>query len=123
MNLLKETKKVMSWSGYTIDDIAWVGCDSFRIPIDVFIKCADTKYDNGFGAPEVAQDLVIVLRDGSWMERTEYDGRERWDLKSTPRMPDEVWDGAVALTVRQVDGASCGWENLGVLCALAERGE
>lgn len=122
MNLLKETKKAMSRSGYTIDDIAWVGCDSFRIPTDVFIERADTEYDNGIGAPEVAQDLVIVLRDGSWMERAEYDGSEWWSLKRTPRMPDEVWGGAVSLTVRQVDGASCGRENLGELCALAERG-
>lgn len=122
MNLLEETKKVMSLSGYTIDDIAWIGCDSFRIPTDVFIERADTEYDNGFGEPEVAQDLVIVLRDGSWMKRAEYGGTEWWSLKRTPRMPDEVWDGAVALTVRQVDGASCGRENLCKLCTLADRG-
>lgn len=123
MNLLEETKRVMSEQGYTFDDIAWVGCDVFRIPVDVFAERADTEYNSGFGAPEVAQDLVIVLRDGSWMERAEYDGSEWWDLKRIPRMPDAVWDGVVALTVRQVDGASCGWENLGKLCALAERGE
>ena len=122
MNLLEETKRVMSEQGYTFDDIAWVGCDVFRIPVDVFAERADTEYDSGFGAPEVAQDLVIVLCDGSWMERDEYDGSERWKLKRTPSMPNSVWDGRVALTVGQVEDARCGWETLHRLCALAERG-
>src|SRR5690606_13822649 len=48
-----------------------------------------TDYDNGYGWQEIAQDLVLV-GDGFWIERSEYDGAEGWDFKSSPRKPDKL---------------------------------
>lgn len=122
MNLLDETKNVLVDNGKSLEDIAWVGCDDFRIPIDAFLKAADTEYLNGFGAQEVAMDLIVVLRDGSWLERKEYDGSEWWEFKSEHVMPEKEWNGSVALTVNQVDGP-VGWKTLEDLCILADRGQ
>ena len=42
------------------------------------------NYDNGYGGQEVAADLVIVFKDGSWLERHEYDVAEGWGYSKTP---------------------------------------
>ena len=41
------------------------------------------EYDCGYGHQEVAEDLVVV-GNGWWLERSEYDGAEGWDFKSMP---------------------------------------
>lgn len=123
MNLLEETEAILTENGRSLGDIAWVGCHEFRISTDDFLKAADTEYDAGFGSPKVAEDLLVVLGDGSWLERNEYDGSEWWEFKGVPRTPERVWGGAVALTVNQVEGSRCGWESLASLCLLAERGQ
>lgn len=119
INLLDETIQELADHGKTLEDVLWVGGEHFTIPMESFVAAADTEYNCGFGAPEVAQDLVIVLKDGSWLERADYDGSEWWEFKKSPRMPGHEWDGEIALTVRQADGASCGWEDLRKLCVLA----
>lgn len=48
-----------------------------------------TTYDSGYGKSEVAEDLVIV-GDGWWLERNEYDGAEWWEYKETPKQINEV---------------------------------
>lgn len=123
MNLLEETKEALKDNGYSLKDVDWVGCWAFRIPMEAFIEAADVEYDEGFGSPKVAEDLVVALKDGSRLERAEYDGSEWWEFRERPGKPNTVWDGAVALTVNQVDGSRCGWESLAKLCALAERDE
>jgi len=40
------------------------------------------EYDSGYGSQEVYG--TIVFKDGSWLERGEYDGSEWWDYKSCP---------------------------------------
>ena len=77
-NLKDETLDYMSYRQKTVEDIDWVGGDDFSIPVDVFFELADTMYDSGFGAAEVAQDLKIVFKDGSAFIRDEYDGAESW---------------------------------------------
>ena len=39
-------------------------------------------YDAGFGSQELYG--YVVFNDGSWLERYEYDGSERWEYKETP---------------------------------------
>ncbi len=51
----------------------------------MFLESLNFNYDNGFGS----QDLfgVVWFKDGSWLERYEYDGSESWVLKRTPDIP------------------------------------
>ena len=88
MNLLKETKTELKMHGKSLKDIKWVGCDEFTIPLENFVACADKEYDGGFGAQEVATDIVVV-GDNWWLERHEYDGSEWWEYKELPQKPSE----------------------------------
>ena len=86
MNLLKETKRELKEHGKSLKDINWVGCDEFTIPLENFVACADEEYDDGYGAQEVATDIVVV-GENWWLERHEYDGSEWWEYKELPHKP------------------------------------
>ena len=75
MNLKKETMRIMKEHHKTPRDIIWVGCRDFQIPIDQFWKLADVEYNNSFGSPKVAQDLVVVGEDW-YLQRNDYDGMD-----------------------------------------------
>lgn len=102
-NLLKETKDKLKIYGHTIKDIEWVGCRDYQIPLELFLRLADEEYSDGFGAQEVATDLLVV-GDSWWLERHEYDGSEWWEYKSLPQKPKEI------KTVKKVVGDL--WETL-----------
>lgn len=80
-NLLKETIEVLKEHGKTLKDIEWIGSEDGYITLETFKKLADTYYDAGYGAAEVAQDLLIVGKD-FYMTRGEYDGSEWWNYHS-----------------------------------------
>ena len=88
MNLKKETIDMLSAHGKTQSDVKWAGCYSFSIPLSLFWELADQEYDDDYGAPEVAQDLIVVGND-FWLERHEYDGSEWWEYKELYRMPEK----------------------------------
>lgn len=46
----------------------------------------DFEYDAGYGIMNV--DGFIAFKDGTWMERREYDGSEWWEYKDMPRYED-----------------------------------
>ncbi len=74
-------------------EVAWVGTDDgeYAISWEEFLKIADIEYDSGFGLAYIPTELVVVFKDGSWLERHEYDGSESWVFKSAPvREPDSV---------------------------------
>lgn len=104
-NLKDETLKVLREHGKSPLDILWIGGDDFTIPEALFWRLADRGYDDGYGAPEVAQDLVIV-GDDWWLERSEYDGAEEWDYKTLPTRPKEQ------RVVKRVIARDIGWETL-----------
>lgn len=85
-NLLQETIECLKEHGKTFDDVIWVGSrdGEFSIPPAEFIRISDIEYDSGFGAQEIADDLVIVGVD-FWLERHEYDGSEWWEFKTVPQ--------------------------------------
>ena len=57
--------------------------------IEKFIDdLGNIDYSSGFGSQELFG--YVVYKDGSWLERYEYDGSERWANKSCPCEPD--WD-------------------------------
>lgn len=88
-NLKYETIKILSKYDKMPQDIKWVGCNSFKIPIEEFWKLSDRNYDAGYGHAEVASDLVIVGSDW-WLERHEYDGSEWWEYKELPQEPEKI---------------------------------
>ena len=105
-NLLIETERVLKLQGKTLSDVVWVGCTDFQIPINRFVECANQEYDSGYGAPEVATDLLVVGSD-FWLERHEYDGQEWWEYKELPEMPHETRN------IRRVMGGI--WDTLELL--------
>lgn len=85
MNLLLETVSVLVSNNKTIADIEWIGSSdgAFAITWDEFVLIANQEYDSGYGAQEVATDLVVVGVTW-WIERHEYDGSEWWEFKELP---------------------------------------
>lgn len=81
-NLLNETKEVLERHGKTLKDIVWIGGMDFYTKSN-FKEILSIDYDNGFGAQEIAYDLLVVGND-FWLEREEYDGQEGWVHKSFP---------------------------------------
>ena len=64
-NLLKETKEAIKKSGHKIEDILFIGSEKsgHSCTWEEFEKLADVEYDGGYGASEVAQDLIIVFKE------------------------------------------------------------
>lgn len=89
MNLKNETIELLHKNGKTEKDVRWVGTTEFTIPVHLFWKLADQKYDSGYGAQEVAKDLIVV-GDEFWLERNDYDGAEWWEYKEFPHMSLEM---------------------------------
>lgn len=94
MNLLEETRKILERHGYRFSQIEWavIGMDDYPVkkyrylpPLHVerdlerFLKEIDFDYDDGFGGQYVFGKIMLV--DGSWVERAEYDGSEWWEYK------------------------------------------
>lgn len=92
MNLLKETLEDIKNSRHEIADIIFIGSQEsgYSCTWPEFEKLADKEYDDGFGAQEVASDLIIVFSDGMKMWRHEYDGSESWAYYTNFKMPENV---------------------------------
>ena len=88
MNLLKETKQKLNMLGKNLEDIEWFGSPAYGYSDDIslFKNLSNIDYDDGFGAQEVAKDLVIVGKD-FWLDRKEYDGSEWYEEHSSFTIP------------------------------------
>lgn len=108
MNLFKETDETLDEQGYDWSDVKWVGSPDIKFPtVNEFIKVAKaTEFEDGYGAQEIPFDLVIMLKDGTWFERHEYDGSEWWDYIKRPSEPSVVINHIDRLT-----DDSCMWES------------
>lgn len=109
-NLKEETIGIINKNGYSVDDVTWVGNGDFEIPLDRFWELADREYDSGFGSEEVATDIVVAMKDGSWLERHECDGSEWWEFKRSPQRPSKVLHGVFAVMRSQAPRDSWGYE-------------
>jgi hypothetical protein len=114
MNLLKETLNDIKESGNTIEDIVFIGSEDsgHSCTWDEFVILADHEYDSGYGAQEVADDLIIVFKNGSKMWRHEYDGSEWWQYSKPFTRPENKLP-IKHLFVWQIDGI--GWKSLNEL--------
>lgn len=83
-NLVSETIGAVARTNATP---VWVGSrdGTYAMPWSEFCeKFADLGYDSGYGGQEIADDLVVMLEDGSWLSRGEYDGSEWWRHNQAP---------------------------------------
>ena len=87
MDLLDETALVLTMIERTQRDVAFVEFDE-EGPVatwEAFAKAArGLFYDNGYGSQEVLPSLRIAFKDGTWLERREYDGSEWWEHAVPP---------------------------------------
>ena len=111
MNLLTETIQDIKDSGHSVKDVTFVGSSDgeYSCSWEEFKRLADRDYDSGYGAPEVATDLIIAFTDGSTMWRSEYDGSERWEFSAPFVKPDQ---SKPIETLFSADRGSVGWDTL-----------
>lgn len=87
-NFGEETTDILVRYDYTVDDIDWIGNRAFEIPIHEFFDVArHTNYYAGYGSAAMPLDIIIVMKNGNWLERSEYDGSEWWRLVQVPQKP------------------------------------
>ncbi len=83
MNLLEETIKDLDYFGYSYKEIVHIGNSEYGCTWEEFKSLADIEYDAEFGGQEIANDLKIIFKDGNFLYRYEYDGRESWAQSKT----------------------------------------
>ena len=94
-NFYKETCEAIIDSHHTIDDIDFfsmiIGKDcmdntkEIQFSFDDFKRNANFNYDNGYGSAKINTSLKIIFKDGSFLERREYDGSEWWEFVQIPK--------------------------------------
>jgi hypothetical protein len=94
MNLLNETREILTSNGKNESDVVWVGVGdryhkrpAMAFSWQEFAALSGFEYDDGFGGNEIAGSLKVV-GDNWWLERGEYDGSEWWEFKTLPTMPE-----------------------------------
>ena len=80
INFKEETLKAINESGHKIEDVMFIGSNNgeYRINIEKFLEISDFEYDNSWGSPKIATDLIIYFKDKTYITRGEYDGSEWW---------------------------------------------
>lgn len=80
INLWEETIGTIEDNNRKWDDVTHISGTNFQISKENYERVAKkTYYNSGFGAPDVAVDLVIY-GVGFLMKRGEYDGSEWWEF-------------------------------------------
>jgi hypothetical protein len=90
VNFGEETREELRILNYSIKNIAWIGDNrgQYYVDVDAFFTAADNYvYDSGYGFTEVPQDLIIMMKDGTYFYRKEYDGSEWWGYHTNMRKP------------------------------------
>lgn len=88
-NLADETRQAIKDAGKTTKEVAWIGNRSCTLAVSwqgFLHRASNMEYDAGYGTAYIPMDLVVVFRDGSWLERAEYDGAEDWVHRTAPKL-------------------------------------
>jgi len=109
-NLLIETKNAIKDSNHNLGQIIFIGSEEsgHSCTWSEFCCLANQEYDSGYGAQQVACDLIIAFDDGQKMWRNEYDGSEGWEY-STPL---KISPQKKTIKYLFVFGNKVGWESL-----------
>ena len=64
-----------------LEDVMFIGSQDgkYRMSLAKFLTLSNFTYDCGYGAPEIAGDLIVYFNDNTYMTRGEYDGSEWWE--------------------------------------------
>ena len=113
-NLLCETNLMLQAAGLDWRDVKSIQVRNRRISVERFKELANREYDSGYGTRMVDGSLVILLNDGRWMERDEYDGSEWWRLVSPPQVIESLSDSSISTLFDEtcMDDSN-GWTGLG----------
>lgn len=89
ITLFNEIKTCLENRGLSLEDIRWVGSSDGAYAMS-WEKCLKLEhmyepYYEGFGAAEIALDLVVV-GDDWWLVRYEYDGSEGFEFMQQPKV-------------------------------------
>lgn len=80
-NLYKEIIEILNENNRKLEDILYVSVRGIPYKPEKFLEIAKyINYDSGFGSAEIDESLEIVLKDGAFMIRREYNGAEWFDL-------------------------------------------
>ena len=83
------TSAIIVLRGFMIADLKIVLNPNYsEREYDNFLKVLNVKYDNGYGGQELYG--YIWYNDGTWSERSEYDGSEWWSYKKCPSFQDKI---------------------------------
>lgn len=75
-----------------------------EVPAADFLAAAkECDYDAGYGIEHINLGMIIMLRDGSWLERQSYDGREWFVHRSLPMRPNQCVADAMKAIRNQDD--------------------
>ena len=58
--------------------------------VHYFLDSLDFSYNDGFGLKELYG--TVWFKDGTWLERAEYDGSEWWVYKKAPQIPNRLYE-------------------------------
>lgn len=115
MTFLVETEAKLLVIQRTSDEIIFIGSADYNYSCtwEEFKTLANINYSAGFGAPEIAKDLIIIFNDGASMTREEYDGSEWWRYNEVIKLPPN-------LSPQKIKRLSCenvfiGWETVHTL--------
>ena len=102
-NLFTETVDSFACHGHTLENIEFVTLYGMDIDLDEFVRFAHNfDYDAGYGR-EYVPPFIVMMNDGTWYERAEYDGSEWWQLHKAPNPP-ELY-GSIADALDKADVA------------------
>ena len=97
INLIEELDEAIESSGHLPEDILWMkldygnystpsitlppldGLEGYHLALKLY---QGLEYNDSYGTQYLGG--IIVFRDGSWLDRWEYDGSEGWDFNRTP---------------------------------------
>ena len=81
INFRDETLNAIQSSGQKLEDVMFIGSQDgkYRMSLAKFLTLSNFTYDCGYGAPEIAGDLIVYFNDNTYMTRGEYDGSEWWE--------------------------------------------
>ena len=73
-------------NGYQETDVHWIGSSDghFAMTVTAFLEHFGNRYYPI--VQDLANDLVIMLRDGSWFELEEGGGTQFWVLRKRPQL-------------------------------------
>ena len=88
MNLLRQTIDKLIRKGYLVTDIKYFTINKVAYSWEDFKKVTDFEYEEKCGTPYFTLEMFIVMNDGTYFYRDNYDGREWWEhICPDPTLP------------------------------------